>query len=379
METEEKKWCVYIHRNVINNKAYIGITSQTLNGRWGLDGKAYCRGSQPRFKNAIEKYGWNNFEHIVWAEGLAEEKANHIERLLIALFKTNCCKYRDPEYGYNMTDGGGGMSGHKDSKETRKKKSEASYKMWAQDGFKEMMVQIHTGSKHKPFSQEARQNISESLKGRFLREKNLMCRGVYSPELNEAFYSAIETYDKYGISPQGVSKCCNGNQKTAGVHPITGEPLTWEYIDKTYIEINKNKINNHKTGADWWSSRAINQYSFNGELIKRWDCIKQAGNSCGIDPSSIRKCCAGIYNSAGGFLWRYKDEYDEEYLEFNIPKRATNGPIIQMNFNDEFIAEYRDVPELSAITGFDSSSIYKCIKGKMKSYRGYKFKLKEDY
>lgn len=378
METKEKKWCVYIHRNKINNKAYIGITSQTLNGRWGLDGKEYCRGGQPRFKNAIEKYGWDNFEHIIWAEELTEKEANHIEILLIALFKTNCCRYKNPEYGYNLTDGGGGMSGHKDTEETRKKKSEASNRMWAQDGFKEKMVKIHTGSKHKSFSQEARNNISESLKGKFTREKNPMCREVYSPELNEIFYSSIGAYDKYGISPQGISNCCNGNQKTAGIHPETGQLLHWEYIDKSYIDKNKNNYN-HKTGTDWWNCRQVNQYSLNGNLIKRWDYILQAGTECNIDPSSIRKCCAGVYNSAGGFLWRYKDEYDEEYLEFTMPKRETNGPIIQTDLNDEFIAEFHDVPELSSITGFDSSSIYKCIKGKMKSYRGYKFKLKEDY
>lgn len=375
---EELKWCVYIHRNIINDKAYIGITCQKLTERWGLEGCEYCRGTQPAFGNAIKKYGWNNFEHIIWAEDLTEDEANRLEVLLIALFKTNCCRYKNPTYGYNLTDGGGGVSGHKDSEETRKKKSNASRERWQINGYRDKLVKIHTGRKHKPYSQDAKDKMSEIMKGKFARDQNPMCREVYSPELDMIFYSAIEAFDRYGVSPQGISNCCNDRQQTAGFHPITGEPLHWEFVDKSYIDTNKNNYN-HKKGTDWWNCRPVNQYSLDGILIKKWDYIQQAGAECNIDPSGIRKSCAGIYFRAGDFLWRYRDEYDEDYLIAIPPKRKTNGPIIQLDLNDKFIAEYLDVPELVLKTGFDSSSIYKCINDKMKSYHGYKFKLKDNY
>ena len=251
--------------------------------------------------------------------------------------------------------------------------------MWAQDGFKEKMVQIHTGSKHKPFSEEGRRHVSEGLKGVSAREKNSMCREVYSPELNEKFYSAIDAYDKYGISAQGISSCCNGKQKTAGKHPITGESLTWEYVDKTYIDINKNKQSYHKKGAEWWNSRSVNQYALSGELIKRWDCIQSAGENCKIDPSSIRKCCAGIYNNAGGFLWRYKDEYDEDFLDFEIPKPKNKGTVIQLDKDNNIIEEFDCVAELAKNKKFDASSINKCCNGKIRFYKNYQFIRKNMY
>ena len=118
IKTEEKKWCVYIHTNKINNKAYIGITSRRLSERWGNNGRGY-RKEQPIFHRAIKKYGWDNFEHVIWADELSEEEAKHIEVLLIALFKTNCKRYNRPSYGYNSTDGGEGWLGGHHSEETK--------------------------------------------------------------------------------------------------------------------------------------------------------------------------------------------------------------------------------------------------------------------
>ena len=45
-----------------------------------------------------------------------------MEILLIALYKSNCCKYRNPSYGYNMTDGGDGTVGRVCSEETKQKR-----------------------------------------------------------------------------------------------------------------------------------------------------------------------------------------------------------------------------------------------------------------
>ena len=109
MQKNQNLWCVYIHRNKINNKAYIGIAKEPADYRW-KNGYGYKK-NQNVFYNAIQKYGWDNFEHIIWCNSLSHEDAKKWEIRLIALFKTNCRKYKNPEYGYNMTDGGEGASG----------------------------------------------------------------------------------------------------------------------------------------------------------------------------------------------------------------------------------------------------------------------------
>ena len=58
----KKVWCIYMHTNKINGKKYIGQTFQNIEYRWRQDGSGYK--GQP-FYNAIEKYGWDNFEHKI--------------------------------------------------------------------------------------------------------------------------------------------------------------------------------------------------------------------------------------------------------------------------------------------------------------------------
>ena len=100
MLNESNNYTVYMHTNKTNNKVYVGITYRNVQERW-QNGLGYKK-DQPVFYNAIRKYGWDGFEHIVFAEHLTEKEAKHMEILLIALYKTNCKKYDNPEYGYRF-------------------------------------------------------------------------------------------------------------------------------------------------------------------------------------------------------------------------------------------------------------------------------------
>lgn len=94
-----KMYTVYLHRNQINGKVYIGQTCQVLSQRFGSDGNGYKK--SPYFWSAIQKYGWDNFEHIVLKENLLQEEANYYEKKYIQEYHSN-----DKDYGYNLLAGG---------------------------------------------------------------------------------------------------------------------------------------------------------------------------------------------------------------------------------------------------------------------------------
>lgn len=68
---KNNKWCVYKHTSP-SGGIYIGITKQNPIVRWN-NGFGYKR--NPHFYNAIQKYGWNNFQHEIIFSNLTQEEA----------------------------------------------------------------------------------------------------------------------------------------------------------------------------------------------------------------------------------------------------------------------------------------------------------------
>ena len=113
----ERKWCVYCHTNKLNNKKYIGITSESdPKNRW-KNGYGYKpdKGNNQNvaFWNAIQKYGWENFDHEILADNLTEDKAKELEKYYIKYYETfiGFHKKRCDRKGYNSTLGGDGTCG----------------------------------------------------------------------------------------------------------------------------------------------------------------------------------------------------------------------------------------------------------------------------
>lgn len=73
-------YVVYIHKNILNGKVYVGQTCN-LSERWRNNGKNYF--NSIKFYNAIKKYGWNNFTHEVVYSNLNKQAADKLEKELI--------------------------------------------------------------------------------------------------------------------------------------------------------------------------------------------------------------------------------------------------------------------------------------------------------
>ena len=92
---------LYLHK-CPNGKRYYGITKESIKRRW-RGGKGY---KTQLFYRPINKYGWDNIEHIVLYDDLAEEDAKILEQYFIQWYDTT-----NPIYGYNVSLGGDG-GGH---------------------------------------------------------------------------------------------------------------------------------------------------------------------------------------------------------------------------------------------------------------------------
>lgn len=255
-QVDEKKWYVYCHTNKTNNKKYFGITSQEPHERW-RQGRGYK--TSIVFWRAIQKYGWDGFVHEIIDSGLTENMAKKKEVELISLYKTNCNKYQNPSYGYNLTDGGDGVSGIKPwnyglpisdrqreiirrahlgkplSKEHRKKlsdvkkgKTPSNLSMLHSEEAIKKNAEARRGKRH---SEERKKNISNAKKGKYTGVDSSRFRPVYCTELNQVFWGAKEVENIYGFSSANIGACCRGQRNYAYRHPITNDKLHWLYAE----------------------------------------------------------------------------------------------------------------------------------------------------
>lgn len=246
-------YCVYIHINKINNKKYVGITKTSLTKRWGKNGSGYIRNKKTAFGRAIEKYGWENFTHEIFATNLSKERACDLEIILIKMLRT-----RNNMYGYNIQPGGQlGNSGIVFSEESRTKMRKAKIGKKLTEEHKKHISESLKGHKPANFTEESkeklrlanigktlsddtREKISNSLTGitrsketkQKISDNHANKHGVFCPELKEYFDTMSDVTKKYGIPRANIDKCIKGERKSAGKHPVTGEKLTWVDMKK---------------------------------------------------------------------------------------------------------------------------------------------------
>lgn len=97
---------IYKITNKLSGKAYVGQTTQSLRKRWNshVAQSEKCRWPVHR---AIAKYGRNAFDVVVLERCADRESLDAAERKWVESERT-----KQPR-GYNLTDGGGGISGFK--------------------------------------------------------------------------------------------------------------------------------------------------------------------------------------------------------------------------------------------------------------------------
>ena len=386
---------VYAHINKINGKIYIGQTKQTLEQRFNHgNGYKHCR----HFNSSIQKYGWDNFEHIILVDNLSIDMANIIEEELIKKYNTT-----NHNNGYNMKSGG---LNHIPSEETRKLLSEThrgerhwNYgKHWGDD-FKKKLSEIHTGREITPewrknmsiamknrgsFSEEHKKKISLSKMG----ERNPMYGKDISPKLRKIFSekakkvlqydldgnfikkwnTASDILKEYDVDLSNIFRCCIGERSSCGGY-------IWEYMVNDIIPEKtipyKDRIKENTMVSKY---KKVYQYDIDGNYLREFSSANEVKESLGAYTNHIRDCCLGNLKSYLGYRWSY-----EKVDKLPSIKYKTNAiPVIQFDKDWKFIKEWKSALEINETLNIDQSSIGRCCKGKQETAGGYRWKYKTD-
>lgn len=233
-------YTVYCHRNHLNDKRYIGQTHKTMEQRSGINGSCYKK--QRRFSNAINKYGWENFDHTILADGLTKDEANIVEQFYIWRYNTT-----DTAHGYNIAANAEYTPAMRDGSidywsdpANRKLRSEMFKRRHLEDkSFHDKITESNRAKWQKPTAEKSKEKIRNTLAEYWnqpgLKEqaaKNSKaawedptyrenhCKKVKCVETGIIYESATLAAKDVGLkSSSSISDCLHGKQKTAkGFH-----------------------------------------------------------------------------------------------------------------------------------------------------------------
>ena len=210
---KEKKYIVYLHRNKINNKCYVGQTCQKPEARWGLHGNNYK--DQQYFYRAIQKYGWNNFEHIILETNISSDKIDERECYWAGYYHALAPEGYCLQVGKNNYKQSSLISNENYSQASLKKWQNLEYQNKVSQGRKQMWKEASPECKERMLS-----NLDRNGAGGKARSKKVECI-----ETHIIYASTREAERLTGIGHGNISLVCNGKRKTAG-------KFHWRYVEE---------------------------------------------------------------------------------------------------------------------------------------------------
>lgn len=204
-------YTVYMHKNKINGKIYIGITGQEPKVRWN-NGVGY---TQQHFKRAIKKYGWENFEHIIICAGLSKDEACKKEIELIKQYNST-----DDKYGYNVATGGEINNGYHLDEERKRHLSELNtgekHPQYHKQRSATTRAKISEARKGISFSDEHKKKLSEAKKGKPAQNRKPVSQYDLSMNFIQRFDSLEDAQNETHICKANICRAIKYNRTAGG-------------------------------------------------------------------------------------------------------------------------------------------------------------------
>lgn len=341
---------VYKVRNKVNNKHYIGITTQDggFNVRYNYGGTPIERIYKTHYQEKIsgrhyneyllediEKYKFESFEvDTLFDFAFSKDELEEMEIRYIREYDSLVCRN-----GYNKTTGGGRG---KSSNLTKQKNSIAS-----------------TGSNNP-------------------RAQKIVCVN------NGKLYDCIkDASDKYLVPRSTINSCCLGYCKRAG--KIGGEHLVWAYEEDylKFTEQDKKRIIDDAqieyTKLLGQNPRAIkvNIY-YRGKYLCTEETLIEASIVTGVHKDNIGDMCKigkEQIHKPTGYSFNYYEDDDQQPFDYYIALEKLGRNVINIYKYGRYIKTTESLEEAGSFTGISNS----CIKNIYLSYGKEKIHINSGY
>ena len=365
-------YCVYAHINKLDRKMYIGITNNISN-RWSAKGEAY--NGCTHFYSALQKYGWDNFIHIIILDNIPFSIACEIEKGLIA-------KYNTIKNGYNLKAGGAGGGALRD----KHYRSKPIYQYDLGGNFIRKWDCPIDAEKYYGIN-----DITRSANGVLSSAAGFQWSYEYADKINPYAnrsnhrYLPIYQYDidgnlikKWDYFQDAINKygeciryCAYGQSKTSA-----GYRWSFKHFDEL-PKIQKPKYK-RKGKNKYERSQKVYKYDLCGNLIQQYENCA-AINDKNINLDIVYNLCMKnyqfVYKDA---IWIFEDSVDNGYVQDTINLHNKKHPkVYQYDLDGRLIKIFNRMADVEN-TGYNRSCIIRVCKGVGKTAYGYIWKYNND-
>lgn len=144
------------------------------------------------------------------------------------------------------------------------------------------------------------------------RKKRVVQIDIYGKEVR-VFDGITDAFKE--TNALNISAACRGKVASAGGYLwkfLEDGISVEEHFNKCKIKILGGSKNKGKIGSLNNNHKAVIQMDCNSNPIKEWECMMDAQRDIGVNSGVISEVCNGKVVSAGGYLWKFKDETEEQ-------------------------------------------------------------------
>jgi hypothetical protein len=426
---KKKYHYIYITFCLVNDKIYVGRRSCDCLPE---EDTGYL-GSGVIFRNALRKYGKENFEkEIVEVCNYSELKEKEI--FYIAYFEAN-----NRKIGYNLTKGGEdgdwweyitdeqkayyteqsriraverfnnnpelrdkffkAAKEHTQSEEFKIKNSERFKQLWQSPEYREKLMKNLLKATQSP---EFRLLKSKKSKEYFSKEDNLIKHSnavklaFQREDVKENHKNAI---NKLWENPEYAKKVRDGLK-------LTASKPEWKEHQSRISKKRWEKEGEKEKHAIWIKDKWQNDEEFKNKMkhrydeghpnalfivsvninTKEWDVYmstNEAGKKLGLFRKSISKCCKNQYGVYEGYVFAFVEDFDENNIDGIIEEKKKLPELLRIEkkpnksiviIKDMAIQEFTSVKSACKVLSLDHTTVFRILKGERKNcYKGYSF------
>lgn len=355
----------------MNGKIYIGITGRKPEDRW-QNGKGYKYNTH--FWNAIQKYGWDGFEHVILNNNLTKEEARLKEIEYIKLYNTT-----NQDKGYNLKRGGD-LSTAPTVKQYDRFSGEFLYE-WDCTVSAEKSLGIPNADISAVCNGIVKTAHDFYFSYEYLGE--YLPSSIYEWINTNDCYTPVAQYDLSGNFIQKFNSIVDArsflglkDNEYINLNNKTSRGYIWKRLDKNnpkYVEkLSDEEIRYINVNGQ---SNTCFQYNLDGTFIRSFNSTTEASKLLNMSQTCIASACRKESFQSYNYLWRY--ECDGYIYGENLPNNEIkfihklSKPVYQYRLNGKLVKKYDSITEAAKEMNMATTNISKACNGTIKTAKGY--------